>query len=602
MAENVMVSLASIFIFGIGAQWLAWRFNLPSILLMLLFGFIAGPIGGIINPNSLLGDLLFPIVSLSVAIILFEGGLSLRLDELRPVRRAVFNLVTIGAVVTWLLSALAAYYILNLDYRLSLLFGAILVVSGPTVIIPLLVQVRPIGQTGSVVKWEGIVNDPVGAILAVLVFEALVAQGVQEAQTQVISSLITTILLGTAFGLLGAVIIIVLLKYYLVPDFLHNPVTLMTVIGFFVASDIFQVESGLFTVTVMGIIIANQKYVSIDHIIHFKENLRVLLISVLFITLAARLEFSDFTDINFFSFIGFCLILLFVVRPLSVLASTFNTDLAMNEKMFLAWMAPRGIVAAAVASIFALELEHAGYSEAWRLAPLTFMVIIATVGVYGLTAMPVGQWLKVAQPDPQGAIIAGAHPWAIMLGKLLKEAGYRVMLIDINRENVETARQAGLTTVQGNIASDYVRDRIDLVGIGRLLALTSNDEVNALATRHFTEIFGRAEVYQLPPHGSHAEAVAAPLSGRQLFHPGATYGELTRRFDEGATFKKIDLTKDFGFTEFEEFYDSEALPLFLIEASGKLHLFTTGDQNFTPDVGDKVIALVTPSTEEAATS
>lgn len=589
--ENDLLSLACILVFGIAAQWLAWRFNLPSILLMLLFGFLAGPVSGVINPDALMGDLLFPIVSLSVAIILFEGGLSLSLTELRPVRTVVFNLVTVGAAITWISSAAAAYYILALDYQLSLLLGAILVVTGPTVIIPLLIQIRPIGQVGSVIKWEGIVNDPVGAILAVLVFEALASGGIEEASVQVISSLLITLLIGISFALLGAVIIIGLLRYYLVPDYLHNPVALMVVLGFFAASNVFQAESGLLTVTIMGIVLANQPYVSIKHIIEFKENLRVLLISILFITLAARLKFEDFAAIDMYAFAAFCLLLIFVIRPLAVAASTINSDLSRNERIFLSWMAPRGIVAAAVASIFALELEHVGYAEAWRLVPLIFLVIITTVAVYGLTAMPVGRWLKVTQPNPQGAIIAGAHQWAIEMGKMLQNEGYRIVLIDLNRNNIEAAEEAGLSTLQANIVSDYVVDRVELVGIGRLLALTPNDEINALATLHFTELFGRSEVYQLPPYGNHTETVAEPLYGRLLFNEQATFEEITRRFEAGATIQKIQLTKAFDFNSFTSEYSERAIPLFLIDEAEKLTMFTD-ELTVSPQAGQTIICLV----------
>jgi NhaP-type Na+/H+ or K+/H+ antiporter len=592
--ENTLLSLASIAIIGVAAQWLAWRFGLPSILLMLLFGFIAGPVSGLINPDKLFGDLLFPMVSLSVAVVLFEGGLSLRLDELRPVQKVVFNLMTIGASVTWLLSAIAAFLIFDMEYQLALLFGAILVVSGPTVIIPLLMQVRPLGQVGSVIKWEGIVNDPVGAVLAVLVLEAIKAGNVQEAQNVVLSALMSTLLVGTAFGLLGAVVIILLLRYYWVPDYLQNPVTLMIVLGSFAASDMYQEESGLLTVTVMGIILANQPYVSIRHIVEFKENLRVLLISSLFIVLAARLHISDFTDIGFNSIL-FILVLILVIRPLAVALSTLGSDLSRNERLFLSWMAPRGIVAASVASIFALELEHFGYKDAGQIAPLTFLVIISTVMVYGLTAVPVGRWLKVAQPNPQGALIAGAHPWARALAKTLQTEGYRVLLIDINRDNIDCATDEGIPAMQANIVAGHTIDKIELVGVGRLLALTPNDEVNSLATLHFAELFSRAEVYQLSPRiEGNAGPISQPLHGRLLFKRGMTYNKLNDRFESGAVIEKIELTKDFTYAKFQSFYDIEPIPLFLIDEAKNLAIFTTDNNALLPEQGDTVIALVNP--------
>lgn len=591
MTENTLLSLAGIIILGIAAQWLAWRFHLPSILLMLLLGFLVGPVSGLLDPDAVLGPVLFPFVSLSVAIILFEGGLSLKLRELGPIRDVVMNLVTIGAVITWGLTTWAAYVFLDLTLPLALLFGAILVVSGPTVIIPLLIQVRPIGKVGPVIKWEGIVNDPVGAVLAVLVFEALRSGGFQEARNQVLAGLFNTILIGTAFGLLGAIIIVILLRYYWVPDFLQNPVALTIVLGAFTVSNIFQVESGLITVTLMGVILANQKYVSIKHIIEFKENLRVLLISALFIILSARLNLNDLAYVGFNSLI-FLGVLIFVIRPAAVLLSTLKSGLHWNERLFLSWMAPRGIVAAAVSSIFALELLHIGYAGAEHLAPLVFLVIIGTVTVYGLTAMPVGRWLKVTQPDPQGVLMAGAHNWAREIAQLLKGEGFTVLLIDANQANIEAAHLADLPALQANIMSDYLLDDIELVGIGRLLALTSNDEVNALAVLHFRELFERAELYQLSPKViKGTEAISRPLQGRLLFGRGITYSEFSRRFVEGAKIEKVTLTDEFDYADFQAFYEDKALPLFLITETGDLFVFTV-DQELTPQPGQTLISLV----------
>lgn len=594
MIVEPVVGLTSIIILGIATQWVAWRFGLPSILMMLLVGFMAGPVSGLLNPDQLFGTLLFPIVSISVAIILFEGGLSLKLRELRPIRAVVINLVTIGALVTWLLSAYAAYYFLALDVRLALLFGAILVVSGPTVIIPLLIQVRPIGQVGSVMKWEGIVNDPVGATLAVLVFEALSSSGVVEVQAQVLGALINTILIGAAFGLMGAIIIILTLRYYLVPDFLQNSVSLMVVLGAYTASNTFQDEAGLVTVTIMGVILANQTYVNIQPIVYFKENLRVMLISSLFIILAARLELGTLAYISPNSLL-FLAALILVIRPTAVLLSTFRSSLKWSERFFLSWMAPRGIVAAAVASIFALELDHAGVSGADRLAPLAFLVIIGTVSIYGLTAVPVGRWLKIAQPDPQGVLIAGAHIWAREIAQALKAEGFSALLIDTNPANIAAARRADLPGLQANIASDYLTNEIDLVGIGRLLALTSNDEVNSLAALHFTELFGRAEVYQLPLRGTNrSETVSRPLHGRLLFAPNMTHNELTRRFLAKATVQKLNLTDAFDYNDFREFYGDKVIPLFLIDQAGYLYIFTA-EGDLVPQPGQTLIALVDAS-------
>ena len=277
MAENIAVQLAAVIILGIGTQWLAWWIKLPSILLLLLCGFIAGPITGYLQPAELLGELLLPVVSVSVAIILFEGGLTLNLVDLTKIRRVLINLVSVGVLATWVVAAGAAYYIVGLELPLAILLGAILTVSGPTVVLPLLRHVQPVGHVNSLLRWEGIVVDPVGATLAVIVFEAITAKQSEASNYLVMAAVLKTLLIGGALGYLGARLVTILLSHHWIPDFLQNPVTLMLVVATFTVSNHFQEESGLLAVTLMGIWLANQKTVSVKHIVEFKENLRVLL-------------------------------------------------------------------------------------------------------------------------------------------------------------------------------------------------------------------------------------------------------------------------------------------------------------------------------------
>lgn len=601
MTEHLLVGLASILVLGIGARWLAWWLRLPAILVLLMTGLLVGPVCGLLDPTALLGNLLLPLVSLSVAMILYEGGLSLRLSELPRVGRVLRNLVSIGAAVTWAVSAGAAFFLFHLPLPLAALLGAILVVTGPTVIGPLLRDIRPVGVTGAILKWEGIVIDPVGATFAVLLFEVVLAGEPHNATAVVIPGVAKTIAIGSVLGLLGAGLLLLLFKRYWVPDFLQNPVSLMVAISVFTASNLLQPESGLLTVTLMGIVLANQKTVPVKHIIEFQENLQVLLIAGLFILLAARLRPADFADLGLESvvFIG---ILVLVARPAAVALSTLGSGLTWQERTFLAWMAPRGIVAATVSSIFALRLAEAGEPRAARLVPLTFSVIIGTVTVYGLTAGPVARWLGIAKPNPQGVLIVGAHSWARAIAAALHEAGYRVLLVDTNWANIVAARLAGLTAYHGSILSEDVADNIDLDGIGRLLALTANDDVNALAALHFAEIFGRAEVYQLHPK-DHNNGLATPvpphLRGRLLFGADTTYTQLADRIAGGGKIKKTPLTKEFDYGAFQAHYGATALPLFLIDGTGKL-LVATADQPLLPRPGQTLISLVNAAEETAA--
>ena len=594
MSEELLVGLATVIVLGIGSQWIAWRVNLPAILLLLIAGFVAGPITGFFDPNYVFGDLLLPLVSVSVGIILFEGGLSLKFSEFREIRKAVVNLVTIGVLVTWVLSSAASHFLFGLDFGLSVLLGAILVVTGPTVIIPLLRHVRPLGKSGSIMKWEGIVIDPIGAILAVLVFEAILSGGVAEASEQVVLSVIKAALIGGVSGLFGAYLIIIVLKRYWVPDFLQNPVALMTVVAAFTVSNYFQTEAGLLAVTVMGVVLANQKWVSVKHIIEFKETLRVLFISSLFIILAARLTTSEMAYLLNYKSVVFLVIMFFLVRPLCVFLSTYTSDLNLKEKIFLSWMAPRGIVAAAVSLVFALRLSEAGFEGAESLVDITFLVITVTVAVYGLTASPLARYLGLASPNPQGVLIVGAHSWARAIAKVLHESGFQVSLVDSNWANISAARNDGLKAYYENILLEDISEDVDLDGIGKLLALTSNEEVNSLSALHFVELFGRSQVYQLTKHSkfsARSEAsIPQHLRGRLLFSSEATFDYLSERFISGAVIKKTTMTEEFDYESFMSLYEN-ALPLFIIKESGEL-IVCTADSEPAPQKGQQLIALV----------
>lgn len=600
--EHHLIGIASVIALGIGAQWLAWRIHLPSILLLLVVGFVAGPITGFLHPDELFGDLLLPVVSIAVAIILFEGGLSLSLRELREVGSVFLRLISLGALVTWGASAALAWLVFGLSPSLALLLGAILVVTGPTVIMPLLRHLRPRRRVGNTLKWEGIVIDPVGAILAVLVFEVILATSDPGEATGVAAlGVLKAIGGGGAIGLVGAGGLVVALRRYWVPDFLQNPVTLMAAVLAYTAANHVQPESGLLAVTIMGVVLANQRAVTVKHIVEFKENLRVLLIAVLFIVLAARLPLASVTQIGLQALV-FVGLLILVVRPLTVALCTIGSRLSWRERVFVGWMAPRGIVAAAVSSLFALRLAEAGYAGAESLVAITFAVITGTVAVYGLTAGPLARRLGVADPNPQGALIIGAQPWAQEIAQALREEGYLVRLVDDNWSQIAEARQAGLETFYVGVLQEYVFDEIDLDGVGRLLALTSNDEVNALAALHFMEVFGRSEVFQLPPPRiSESEGtdqlLPKHLRGRLLFAESATCAELERRLAEGAMIKRTPLTQEFNYAAFRDHYGQSAIPMFAVRRSGRLAVIAT-DVQTVPEPGDTLIALVDPVSAE----
>ncbi|MCA9237110.1 MAG: sodium:proton antiporter [Planctomycetales bacterium] len=601
---NTSLQIAGILALGVGAQWAAWRLRLPAIVLLLAFGLALGRV----LPADQLGmsdNLFFAVVSLSVGIILFEGGLTLNFRELKGVRGVVIRLVSVGLIVTWLGTAAAAKWVAGFSTESALLLGALLTVSGPTVVLPLLRHVQPVRRIGSLAKWEGIVNDPIGAVLAALVFELLLhGQGEPGIAGESAKVLGITLGLGIALGLGGGYLLQFVLRHYLLPDYLQNPLILAYVLLLFALSNQVQAESGLVTVTVLGVFLANQRTVSVRHIIEFKENLSVLLISMLFVTLASRLKL----DAEAFRLLGWeslalVAILILLVRPAAVFVSTIGSDLRWRERAFLAWIHPRGIVAAAVASLLALEIKRklTGVSGAEHLvedAPrfelTVFLVIIGTVTIYGLSLAPVARWLGVSGENPQGVLIAGASRSARLIAQAVQNEGFSVLLVDTNPRNNSAARMAGLPVSYASIGSEFVQEEIDLGGIGRLLAMTPNDEVNTLACMGFTDRFGRAGVYQLAAterSSDRTERVTAYRSGRTLFDRAITFSQLEERIAGGAKIKKTSISEDFTYEDFLARYGEGALVLFRVDEAGKL-VVATNETEMTVKPGQKIIALV----------
>ncbi len=600
MSEHTLISLASVVILGIGAQWLAWRLRLPSILFLLVFGFIAGPLTGFLHPDDFMSDILLPFVSLSVAVILFEGGLTLRFREFREIGKVVISLITIGLLFTWIITTVTAHLVLNLNLQISILLGAILVVTGPTVVGPLLRHIRPMGKVADILKWEGIVIDPIGALLAVLVFEAILIGEIEHATLVVLLSIGKTVLFGGLIGVFFAWLLVWLLKNFWVPDYLHETVTLSLVIAAYLISNLIQTESGLFAATLMGLFLDNQKLVTVKHIVEFKENLRILIISILFIILSARLDLSDFSHLTFASLI-FLAVLIFIARPVSVFVSTLRGGLNWKEKIFLSWMAPRGIVAAAIASIFALRLSETGLPQTELLVPLTFSVIVVTVAIYGLTATPLARWLHIAQSNPQGVLMVGAQPWALDIARTVKDKGFKVSIIDTNRHHIYKAQMEDIPAYYDSVLSEHILDTINFNGIGRLLALTPNDEANSLAVLHFADVFEREELYQLPPESEEKgeEHTFSPqhLRGRFLFGEGINFSYINHRYISGAIIKSTNLTEKFDYPAFQKYYGETVIPLFLITENKELIIFTA-DREIKPKAGQTIIALVDESEGE----
>ena len=595
MPFSTVMVLAGIGVVSLFCQWLAWRVRMPAILFLLAGGIAAGPMLGFLDPATVFGDLLFPVVSPAVAIILFEGSLTLRYDEIRGHGRMVRNLVPIGALVTCAIGTLAARWALAVPWEVALLFGAISIVTGPTVIAPLLRSVRPEAKLANILRWEGIIIDPVGALLAVLVFEGIVSWGQGNVFGHSLYIFGKTLLVGFAIGAGAGYLNGLVLRKHWIPQYLHNAGTLTFMLGVYGISNELAHESGLLTVTIMGLWMANMKQVPIDSILEFKESLSVLLISALFIILAARVEFAAIADLGWSLAIVLAALML-VARPLSIFLSAVGTELNLREKLFLSWVAPRGIVAAAVSALFAYQLQSLGYDSAGTLVPLVFMLIITTVTLQSLTARPLARLLKVAQPAEYGFLILGANKMARMIAQALKKHDVPVVLADTNWENVRQARMDNLQVYFGNPVSEHASTHLDLTGIGRLLVISPYKHMNSLATYHFLDWFGSQCVFSLAEGDQDQKArhqTAEKIQATRGLFGGVSYAKLASLASQGYTVKTTQLSEAFSYEDFLKEYQHQALILFVV--SGKGHVTPVRKvEELSPEEGSVLISLVPP--------
>ncbi|KPZ70957.1 K(+)/H(+) antiporter NhaP [Shewanella sp. P1-14-1] len=600
MVEHITGMLALIGVLSLLCQWLGWKFRLPAILPLLLCGLLLGPGLDILNPDAIFGDLLFPIISLGVAVILFEGALTLNFKEIKDHGRMVTNLVTFGAFITWACIAPAAHWLLGFEWPMAMLFGALVVVTGPTVIVPMLRTVRPKSNLASILRWEGIVIDPIGAILAVLVYEYIAVAAAADPTTHVLSALGMTLLLGFGMGAVAGYLIGIALRTNVFPHYLKNTAVLTIMLGMFVGSNLLQEESGLLTVTVMGIWLANMRGVDIADILEFKETLTVLLISALFILLAARLNSTAMLDLGWGG-VGVLLVVLFIARPLSIWISGIGTSLSRADKWFLSWVAPRGIVAAAISSLFAIKLEAIGVNGASSIVPLVFLIIIGTVVIQSLTASPWAKFLGVKADSSQGLLLFGASKFSRELAKVLTDKQVKVVLADNNWDNIRQARMANIPVYFGNPASEHAENFMDLSGIGRVLILSPYRQLNPLVSFHFQDLFGVKKVYGLnnAEGGSARHQLSESYLKRLcLFGESVSYARIASYMSKGAVIKVTNITENFTLTHFRERYGETAMPLIYLTKEQKVKI-VTGEDTDLP-VGIELISLLPQEAQEQA--
>lgn len=592
MTHHAAYAIALVIGLGLLAQWGAWRIRLPAIVLLSVFGVLAGPVLGLIDPSADFGDFLGPVVGLCVAIILFEGGLSLQFHELREAASGVRRLVYFGVPLAWSLGALAAHFVGGLAWPVALVFGAIIVVTGPTVIIPMLRHAMLNRRSASYLKWEGIINDPIGALLAVLVFQYFIYSGAAGPLDETIASLGRAILVGGILGTVPGWLLGQAFRRGYAPDYLKPPITLGMVLAVYVAANEVQHEAGLLAVTVLGIVMGNMRLPSIQEMRRFKEYITILLVSAVFIVLTADLKPEVIARVDW-HVVALIVVVMFVVRPLTIWLATIGAGMDWRDRVLLGWIAPRGIVAAAVAGVFGPRLASAGYGDGDLLVPLIFSLVFATVLAHGFTLGPLSRWLKLAAESRNRVLIVGASPWSTELSRLLKSLEVNVLLVDTSWHRLREARLAGIPVYYGELLSENAEQSLELHDVGTLLALTSNDAYNALVCTAFANELGRNKIYQLPIYSADEDdprALARTVRGQVAFSEHAVYEDLWSHLAAGWKFHKTRLTENYGWEEFLHESAEETIHVMRVEPDGGIVVHTPQGK-FEPRVGDTVISF-----------
>jgi NhaP-type Na+/H+ or K+/H+ antiporter len=605
-----MLELAGIIILGILAQWVAWRLKIPAILPLILIGLLVGPIAAeylsedgtkwiepIWNGEKGLfpGDGLYYFVSLAISIVLFEGGLTLKLKEIKNVGPVITKLITVGSLVTFLLAAVAVHYLFSLDWELSFLFSGLIIVTGPTVITPILRNIPLKKDVSTVLKWEGILIDPIGALVAVLVFEFIFVGGGGGFTKTALVEFGKIILFGTTFGFTFAHALIFAINKKLIPHYLLNVVSLSVVLLVFVESEIFAHESGLLAVVVMGMVLGNSKIENLKELLYFKESLSVLLISILFILLAANITMENLLLLANWNTAILFAIVVFVIRPLGVFLSTYNSSLSLNEKLFISWVGPRGIVAAGIASLFGSKLMAEDVVGAEYITPLVFMIVLGTVLLNATTARFFAKMIGVFLTNSQGILIIGASEISRTLAKYLKDNDRHVVLVDSNAINIDKAKALGLEGVNASIYSDSIFDDIELSDVGYLMSLTGNTDINTYAIDKFSKQFGENGSFRLVSKVEMLDNNNNPKEG--LFSHTDDYTTLTEVSRNYPTIQEIAIENKDTYLKYIAITNTnkDVIPLFVKEGNGELHIISSFNEELTTiDKDSKLVYLGKP--------
>ncbi|MEE2565588.1 cation:proton antiporter [Hyphobacterium marinum] len=582
---DILLKIAIIAGSGILAQWLAWRLRWPSIVLMMGAGLILGPLWGLatgepfLDPQALFGEYLRPMVALAVAVILFEGGLTLNFRDLRESGGPVWRMIALGFPLTWAAITVAAHYILGLDWDLSALTGAILTVTGPTVVLPLLRQAKLPSSVSSVLKWEGIVVDPMGALAAVFVYEALRRADMGASWLDAGLAIVMGAAIGAVIGLVAGYGLSLAFKRGLVPENMKAPLTLAAVVGCYAASDMVLPESGLVAVTVFGVVFANARLASIEEMRRFKEGFAALLVASVFVALAASLTPESLLLLDWRAAL-FILVLMLVVRPLIVPATLAGSTLKWPGIAFVSAVAPRGVVAAATAGHLAGLLVESGREDAAVVTPLIFATVFATVFGYGFLLGPLAKFLGLIKHTRDRLLIVGANPWTLGLADALKAMEVPFTIADTNWRRLRKARLAGHDTYHGEVLSETAEYRLEPGQFATLLAATANEAYNALVCVDHAPELGRSHVYQLSAQDPAAEgqgeddpkAIAFTARGRTLLARGRNYEAVSADWWRGWRFRATKITEEYTVTDALASLSEGAEPVLELRSDGRIAL------------------------------
>jgi NhaP-type Na+/H+ or K+/H+ antiporter/mannitol/fructose-specific phosphotransferase system IIA component (Ntr-type) len=510
MHNDILVTFGGALALGVLFVLVAHRVHVSAIVVLLLGGIVAGPVGlGLIHPESL-GEGLKTIIALSVGLILFEGGLTLDERGYRQASREIVGMLTRGVLITWGLSTIAIRLVFQQPWTICLLGASLIIVTGPTVIGPLLKRIRVKKRLHHILHWEGVLIDPIGVFIALLCFE-----WISHGHEQALSAFAGRVFIGASIGLAAGFVLAGIIRRNWVHAEALNIFALASAVAIFTVSDVAAHESGLLSVTIAGFVVGHFAHAEVANVKRYKAELTELLIGLLFVLLAANLDIREFGKYGW-GLLGVVLIVMFVVRPLNILVSTFRSDLSLREKLFLSWVAPRGIVAASMASLFALRLsENPNYDSSF-LEVFTYSVIAGTVLFQGFTAKLVGTWLRVLEPRHKGWLIVGAHPLACRVAAFIEAQGVSAVLIDLNARHLAQAKRQGLTTVCANVLTCRQGDHAELYGIGNVLAITTNKDLNTMSCARWNEELVEPNCYRWGAAATGHDD-GEPLVGEQIW-------------------------------------------------------------------------------------